>query len=313
VPRAEAAAGGEFSLIRRYFSSLDSGDGVLLGVGDDAAELALPAGSNLLISTDTQLEGRHFPAGAAPDQVAFRAVAAAASDLAAMGAAPLAMTLALSIPDAGADLLAGLERGVREAAQRFGLPLVGGDTVRGSLALTVTVLGHCAPGTALRRDGARPGDQLCLSGPVGAAAAGLAVLQGELAVADNVLRDSLLQAFWRPLPQLALGQRLRGVATAAIDVSDGLLADAGHIAAASGVRLHIDVDRLPLAAALREAVDREQALRWALSGGDDYQLCFTLPAEAALPEGCVAIGVAGAGQGVAVSEAFADLAGFEHF
>lgn len=312
MPPADNSGGGEFALIRRYFSSLDRGDAVLLGVGDDAAELTVPAGHSLLVSTDTQLEGRHFPPASPPALVAYRAVAAAVSDLAAMGADPLGMTLSLALPDPSPDRLAGYRVGLAEAVQGFSLPLLGGDTVRGASALTITVLGACPVGMSLRRDGARPGDLLCLSGPTGAAAAGLALLQDELKVAQE-LQAPLLEAFWRPSACLALGRSLRNEATAAIDISDGLFADAGHIAAASGVRVFIEAERLPLTAALRAAVDREQALRWALTGGDDYQLCFTLPKDRRVPKGCTVIGRVDAGEGVCCSEEIAGLHGYEHF
>ncbi|MBM70901.1 MAG: thiamine-phosphate kinase [Haliea sp.] len=302
----------EFSLIARYFSSLGAGPAVVLGVGDDCALLQLAPGERLATSVDTALEGVHFPADSLPEDVAYRAVAAAASDLAAMGARPLGMTLALTLPAADELWLHSFSQGLAAAASELSLPLVGGDTTRGPLTITVQVLGALPPGRALTRDAARPGDSLYVSGTLGDAAAGLAVLQGryrpELEVAEY-----LEGRFFRPTARLQLGASLLHDATAAIDLSDGLLADAGHIAAASGVQLRIDAHALPLSAALQAHPDRAQALAWALAGGDDYELCFCLPAGASPPAGCTRIGEVAAGAGV-VCPGFEHLAtGYRHF
>jgi thiamine-monophosphate kinase len=263
------------------------------------------------VSTDTSAEGVHFPVASCPAAVAYRAVAAAVSDLAAMGAGPLAMTLAISLPEARAAWLDALRAGLREAVHAFSLPLVGGDTTRGPLALTVTVLGCVPAGTALRRDAARPGDRLCVSGTLGDSAAGLASLRGELE--ESAALAALRERFWRPQPRLDLGRDLRGVAGAAIDVSDGLLADAAHLAAASGVRLEVRADALPLSPALRSAVSHAQAREWALSGGEDYELCFTLPPGAPLPAGCSVIGSVEAGSGVGCDLPPGGAGGYRHF
>lgn len=312
VPPADKSGGGEFALIRRFFSDLGEGPAVRLGPGDDAAVLQLPAGDELVVSTDSQLADVHFPGDASASKIAYRAVATAASDLAAMGARPLGMTLALSLPDSADNWLPGCREGLARAAIDFALPLVGGDTTRGPLALTITVLGACAAGTALQRSGALVGDQVCVSGFLGDAAAGLALLQDRLN-AELEPRDCLLERFWRPQPALPLGQALLGIATSAIDVSDGLLADAAHIARASGVQICIESEKLPLSPALLAAAGREQALRWALTGGDDYVLCFTLGSGIDPPPGCAVIGRVETGSGLLLDGAPAVGEGFNHF
>jgi thiamine-monophosphate kinase len=303
--------GGEFRLIADYFSGLDGGAGVVLGGGDDAALLALEAGRELVVSTDNSAEGVHFPVGADPALAAYRAVAAAVSDLAAMGATPLAMTLNLSLPAADPQWLAACRRGLGRAVEAFDLPLVGGDLSRGALIFGVQVLGTVPAGSALTRGGAREGDRVCVSGSLGDAAAGLALLQARLAAGEQQ-RKRFLAAFWEPVPQLALGDALRAAATAAIDVSDGLLADVGHIADRSGVAITIDSARLPVSRELLDCVGRDRALQWALAGGEDYALCFTLPRGIALPEGCTWVGLVEAGTGVYCDVACGD-AGYRHF
>lgn len=310
MPDAETGA-DEFALISRHFQGLDAGPAVILGNGDDAALVALATGEELAVSVDTMVEGVHFPAGSAAQQVAYRAVAAAASDLAAMAARPLAMTCALTLPSAEEPWLADFRRGLADACREFALPLIGGDLTRGALTVSIQVLGGVPAAAALRRQGASPGDRLCVSGPLGDAAAGLALIHGRLSVVGEA-GAALEKGFWRPPVDLALGLSLRGLASAAIDVSDGLLADAGHIANASGVRLCIDSERLPLSPALRSAVPREQALAWALAGGEDYVLCFTLPPSFALPDGCFCIGSVEEGRGVSCDRKV-QAPGYRHF
>ena len=275
---------GEFALIRQYFAAAACAaptSGVARGIGDDCALLQqLPPGEQLAVSTDSQVAGVHFPLQHDPFLLAQRVLAAAASDLAAMGAAPLGFTLALTLPAADPAWLEGFARGLDVMARTCDLALIGGDTTRGPLNINVTVFGRLPAGRALLRSGARPGDLLCIGGPTGEAAAALPLVLGERA-AHGAADRQLLARYWTPTPQLALGQALRGLASAALDVSDGLLADCGHIAEESGVALVIDAARVPLTAALREAAG-ERALHLALSGGDDYVLAFTLPA-AALP------------------------------
>ena len=302
----------EFELIYRYFSSLGRGDAVELGVGDDCAILALEPGERLAISVDTVVADVHFPADAFPEDVGYRAVAVAASDLAAMGARPIGMTLALTLPEADDFWLHAFSEGLAAAVSSFGLPLVGGDTTRGPLSAAIQVLGALPPAGGLLRGGARVGDEVFVSGTLGDAAAGLAVLNGEWQTAPNH-GEYLFGRFYRPDPRLALGQALLNRASSAIDVSDGLLADASHIAAASDVRIEIDCATLPLSPALQAHPDQEVAIAWALSGGDDYELLFTLPAQAELPQGCTVIGEVVQGEGIDCPGAPGGLSGYEHF
>ncbi|MEM1112065.1 MAG: thiamine-phosphate kinase [Pseudomonadota bacterium] len=302
----------EFDLINRYFAALGKGPAVRLGVGDDAALLALPADYELVVSVDTLVEAVHFPAEAFPEEIAYRAVSVAASDLAAMGAEPLGMTLSLTLPEADDFWLHSFSEGLAGAANDLSLPLIGGDTTRGPLTIAVQVLGCVPAGSALTRQGARCGDRLCVSGPLGDGAAALALQQDQLVVPAEQ-GEYLWQRFYRPDIPLELGQQLRGLASAAIDISDGLLADAGHIAAASGVAIHIDPERIPLSTALATMVDRQRALGWALTGGDDYQLCFTLPGDAVPPAGCSTLGEVREGAGVHCPVTIDKPAGYQHF
>lgn len=265
----------EFELIRQVFREADytkPGGAVVRSIGDDCALLNIAAGEQLAVSTDSLLEAVHFPVGADGFLLGQRALAVAVSDLAAMGASPLAFTLALSLPQADVDWLRELSRGLQAMSQQSEIPLVGGDTTRGPLNIGVTVMGTVPAGQALLRSGAKPGQQLWVSGPLGAAAAALQVLQD-----DKSDYPGLLAAYWSPQPQLELGQWLRGKGGAALDVSDGLLADAGHMAAESAVRLVIERELVPVHPQAL-ALSPEQALEWALSGGDDYQLVFSLSA-----------------------------------
>jgi len=270
---------GEFELIRRYFAEAGcarSGPGVALGIGDDCALLELAPGEQLAVSTDSLVAGVHFPDPCDPFLLAQRALACAASDLAAMGAAPLGFTLALSLPAAEADWLAGFAAGLERMAAACALRLIGGDTTRGPLNINITVFGRLPAGQALLRSGAKPGDLLCVGGCLGDAAAALPYVLGQRPAAAAEAQ-ALLARYWTPAPQLALGQALRGRASAAQDISDGLLADCGHVAAASAVALVVELDRLPLSPALRALETPEEARRCALAGGDDYLLLFCLP------------------------------------
>ena len=304
---------GEFELIYRYFSAFGRGGAVELGVGDDCAILKAEPGERIVTSVDTMVAGRHFPEHAFPEDIGYRAVAAATSDLAAMGARPLGMTLALTLPEADDLWLHAFSEGVGQASEAFDLPLVGGDTTRGLLTISVQVLGAVPAGAALLRGGARPGDRVCVSGTLGDAAAGLALENGELVVEPDEA-EYLSSRFHRPTPRLTLGQELLGRASSCIDISDGLLADAGHVASASGVAIRIEADSLPLSPVLLGLADRPQSLRWALAGGDDYELCFTLPGEEPVPAGCCVIGAVSAGEGVSCDIPPGDgSTGFQHF
>ena len=271
---------GEFELIRHFFAAApcaQGGDGVALGIGDDCALLALPAGQQLAVSTDTLVAGVHFPDPADPLLLGQRALAVAASDLAAMGASPLGFTLALTLPSVAEGWLQPFAEGLNRMARQCGLSLIGGDTTRGPLSLTVTVFGAVPAGQALLRSGAQPGDLLCVGGVLGDAAGALPLVLGQ-AQADAAIAEPLLAHYWSPPPQFGLGQALRGKATAAMDISDGLLADCGHIASASGVALALELDALPLSNALVGLLGRDAAHTAALTGGDDYVLVFSLPA-----------------------------------
>ena len=303
---------GEFDLIEGYFAHIGASTSVRLGVGDDAAVLELPAGHVHLVSTDTAVSDVHFLPDAPPYVIAYRAIMAAASDLAAMGAKPEAMLLALTLPEASPDWLASFAQGVRGASEHTALPLIGGDTTRGPLTVTVTVLGSAPIGCYLTRSGAQPGDRLCVSGTLGDAAAGLFLLNVDntsISAADAVF---LCERFTQPTPRLALGQTLNGIATSAIDVSDGLLADAGHLARLSSVGLTIDPDAIPISVALSAYPDAAQARKWALQGGDDYELLFTLPDRATLPDDCTEIGRVITGSGIRC-DGVVDMKGYDHF
>jgi thiamine-monophosphate kinase len=302
----------EFELIYRYFAGLGRGEAVELGVGDDCAIVRLEDGERLVTSIDTLVEGVHFFPDTFPEDVGYRAVAVALSDLAAMGARPLGMTLALTLPEVDDLWLHAFSQGVGQASAQYGLPLVGGDTTAGPLTLSVSVFGAVPSGQALLRSGARTGDRVCVSGPLGDAAAAVACLQG-LWQPDVEDAEYLLQQLYRPTIPLALGRRLLGVASAAIDISDGLLADAGHVARASGVRLNIDPQLLPLSPALAGLEDRESVQRWALAGGDDYQLLFTLPPGLPVPAGATRIGAVVEGEGVDCGMPIDFPPGYQHF
>lgn len=271
----------EFRLIDRIRErTAQPRDDVRLGIGDDAALLAVPAGQELAVAIDTLVEGVHFPQGTAPADIGWKALAVNLSDLAAMGATPAWALLALTLPgtlaaDARKAFVDGLADGFAALARPQRLALVGGDTTRGPLALSVAVHGFVPAGEALTRAGARPGDAVLVTGTLGDAAAGLQVLRDRR---DVPQRDALLTRLHRPAPRLAAGLALRGRARACIDVSDGLLADLGHVCTASGVGAEIEAALLPRSPALLGAFDAAAARDFALAGGDDYELCFTVPA-----------------------------------
>jgi thiamine-monophosphate kinase len=263
----------EFDIIRRYFTRPVKR--ALLGVGDDCALIAPQGGMVLAVSTDMLVEGRHFFAGAAAAGLGHKALAVNLSDLAAMGAAPRYATLALALPDADETWLAQFTQGFFTLADAFGVELVGGDTTRGPRNISITVMGEVPADQALRRDGAVAGDDLWLSGSTGDAALALAHLQGRARLADAALAHCL-QRLHSPLPRVALGLALRGLATSAIDVSDGLAADVGHVAERSGVAIEVRFAELPRSPALEVCVNESLAQECLLSGGDDYELAFTV-------------------------------------
>jgi len=270
----------EFRLIERIRElTAQPRDDVRLGIGDDAAVLAVPSGQELAVAIDTLVDGVHFPRGTAPVDIGWKALAVNLSDLAAMGASPAWALLALTLPDADPVFVEGFAEGFARLAQPHRLALVGGDTTRGPLSISVAVHGFVPPGQALTRAGARVGDLVLVTGTLGDAAAGLHALQRPMREDDSraSLRDFLIARLNRPTPRLAAGTALRGQATACIDISDGLLADLGHICSASGVGAEIDAALLPRSSALLDLYDEASALHFALSGGDDYELCFTVP------------------------------------
>lgn len=267
----------EFELIRKYFACQPlARQDVILGIGDDAAVLEVPAGQQLVVSTDMLVAGVHFPENTAPEAIGHKALAVNLSDLAAMGATPAWFTLNLSLPQVDPAWLEGFSRGLFALAGTYNVQLVGGDTARGPLSIGIQICGLVPNGQALTRAGARPGDRVYVTGTLGDAALGLLCAQGRLDLPE-AQRAQVLERLNRPLPRVAAGERLRGLAAACIDISDGVNADLGHILEASGVGARIEVRRLPVSPAYTEAF---AMLGWApaLAHGDDYELCFTIPA-----------------------------------
>jgi len=322
VSEAGNSALGEFEIIARYFNWPIADPDVLLGPGDDAA-LVSPS-ETLAVAADTLVSGVHFLADMAPVRLGHRILAVNLSDMAAMGARPRWFTLALTLERSDPGWIAEFSSGLRASAEAFNVELIGGDVTAGPLCLSVQMIGDVPRAVALRRDGARTGDAVFVTGTLGDAAAGL-----ELARQD---RDGgrhggwLIDRYEIPEPRVAAGMALRGIATAAIDISDGLLRDLDRVCLASGCAAELDVARLPLSAALLDFETREQAWQRALHGGDDYELCFTAPAAAEpqlrerLGEVAVAItriGECRAGQGVSCTLAGrpfdAPIGGYEHF
>ena len=263
----------EFELIRRYFTH--RARGAVLGVGDDAALLRVRRGMQLAVSADMLVAGRHFDPAADPRRLGHKALAVNLSDMAAMGATPRWVTLALALPVADARWLAAFARGFMDLARRHQVDLVGGDTTQGPLNICVQVMGEVPAGMALRRDGARIGDDVWISGTPGDAALALAIDCGECRALPPRDRSYVRARLDAPTPRLSLGVALRGVARSAIDVSDGLVADLGHICEQSGVAARVELARLPRSPAMQRFRPHGVADQAALTGGDDYELCFT--------------------------------------
>jgi thiamine-monophosphate kinase len=271
------AALGEFELIDRFFRRPTRH--TALGIGDDAALIAPTPGRELAVSVDMLVAGRHFFADVDPEALGHKTLAVNLSDLAAMGATPRWALLAGALPEADPDWIAAFARGFLGLADAYGVDLVGGDTTRGPLNLCVTILGEVPAGEALRRSSARPGDAVYVSGKLGDAALALAHHRGRIAL-DRSEVEQCDAAMLRPAPRIALGERLRGIASAAIDLSDGLTGDLGHILDASGVGARIELAAIPRSAAIDRRLpssERSLALECLLAGGDDYELCFTAP------------------------------------
>jgi len=262
----------EFRLIKQYFTH--AAPHTLLGVGDDAALVRPARGQVLAVAADMLVGGRHFFMDADPESVGHKALAVNLSDMAAMGARPRWATLGVALPGADAGWVAAMSRGFMRLARRHGVDLIGGDTTRGPLNLCVQIIGEVPAGRALRRDGARPGDDVWVSGTLGDAALAVAARGGKIRLKPAERRLLQRRLDW-PQPRVALGLALRGVARSAIDVSDGLVADLGHICEGSRVAAVVARDRLPLSPLLRRLLERRAALAAVLGGGDDYELCFT--------------------------------------
>lgn len=269
---------GEFSLIARYFDRVRSSRrDVETGIGDDCALLSVAEKQLLAISTDTLVSGIHFLADIDPRDLGYKALAVNLSDLAAMGADPAWLTLAITLPEVDESWLEAFSDSLFEQLDYYDMQLIGGDTTRGPLSLTLGIHGLVPAGRALKRSGARPGDWIYVTGTPGDSAAGLAILQNRLSVADAAQADYLLNRHLRPRPRVLHGQALRDLASSAIDLSDGLISDLGHILKASDCGARITLESLPYSDAMLANVDPQQALHWALSGGEDYELCFTVP------------------------------------
>jgi thiamine-monophosphate kinase len=276
MPRAPERL-DEFELIRRYFlRAADTTNGVALGIGDDAALLEVPTGEQLVAAVDTLVAGRHFLPATPARSIGHRALAVNLSDMAAMGATPRWATLALTLPQADPQWLQDFAAGFLALAERHDVALVGGDTTRGPLTISVQIMGTVPAGGALRRDAARAGDLLVVSGTLGDAGAGLKFAQESPRPSDKALQF-LIERFDFPTPRVQLGVAARGLANAAMDISDGLVGDLPKILDASHLAAVVDVERLPVSSALRAVVAEEEARELALGAGDDYELLLCLP------------------------------------
>jgi thiamine-monophosphate kinase len=271
-------ANSEFDLIGRYFTALTpTRPDVPLGIGDDAALVSPPQGQQLAVSVDTLVSGVHFLPSVTPQALGHKALAVNLSDLAAMGAEPAWAMLALTLPEADEAWLEGFAEGFAALAKSYGVSLIGGDTTRGPLSLTVQVQGFVPEGLALRRSGARLGDVVYVTGCLGDAALGLQMLQSMTPRVAEV--EPLCRRLERPQPRIEAGLALRALATSAIDISDGLLADLGHILKASGVGARLLLEQIPLSREFTGWLQKSGDWSPALIGGDDYELCFTAPSE----------------------------------
>ena len=264
----------EFQLIQEYFASWQEvGPQPVLGIGDDAALVSIPQGKQLVVAADTIVEGRHFPATARPEQIASRALRVNLSDMAAMGARPLHYTLCLTLPQSKNDWLAAFAKNLRADSETFQCSLIGGDTTKGELCISLQMMGIVDTGKALVRSAAEAGHLIFVTGNLGDAAGFVAA-----DFSSEAEFEPLASKFWSPEPRIDFAQKSLDFIAACIDVSDGLLADLGHICAASGVSAEVAIDRVPVSTELRASFP-ERALELALTGGDDYELCFTAPAD----------------------------------
>lgn len=269
----------EFNLIAKYFTRpTPQAD---LGVGDDAALMRISAGHQLAVSTDMSVVGTHFFVDAAPYDIGWKSLAVNVSDMAAMGATPKWATLALALPEVNEAWLAEFSRGFFACADAFKVDLIGGDTTRGPLNISITIMGEVATGKALKRDGAKVGDDIWVSGSLGNAALALAVLQNRYTIdihwPNNEL-ENCLPCLHRPQPRVALGLALQAIATSCIDISDGLMADLGHLLKASNLGAELHIEKLPVSNYSAHHLHEAMIQQCVLTGGDDYELCFTAPA-----------------------------------
>ncbi len=283
----------EFNIIRQFFSSqkLQRQD-VMIGIGDDAAVITPPHDQQIVITTDTLVNDVHFPATTSAFDIGFKSLAVNLSDLAAMGATPAWITLALTLPTADETWLTDFSRGIFTLCADYQIQLIGGDLTRGPLAITIQAMGLIPRQQAILRSGAKVGDLIYVTHTLGDAACGLAFLQNKISIASVAQQEFVLARLNRPTPRVQIGNALRGIANAAIDISDGLLADLKHILTESKVGALLNVDRIPISAALAKSVSKEEALSFALHSGDDYELCFTVPKNKKnqIPAHCTCIG-----------------------
>jgi thiamine-monophosphate kinase len=265
-------ANGEFDLIARHFARPAAN--AVLGVGDDCALLNVTNGMDLAVSTDTMVSGTHFFPEVDPEHLGHKSLAVNLSDMAAMGAMPYWAMLAITVPSVDHAWLGAFAKGFFDLAEEFNVSLVGGDTTRGPLSLTVTIMGEVPAGAALRRSGAKAGNDIWVSGHIGDAALAVAHRHGRLKLEEADYNEAVMRLY-EPMPRVQLGQALRGLATAAIDISDGLLADLGHICRLSGVGATVELERIPLSAIAAKQVHSDAGRTAIVAGGDDYELCFT--------------------------------------
>lgn len=305
----------EFSLIDKFFKkSILQNSCSRLGIGDDCALLSIPTGCELAITTDTMVENVHFFSDAHPAQLGHKLLAVNLSDLAAMGAQPLAVTLALTLPQVCETWLREFSTGFLNLAREFNVDLIGGDTTKGALTLTVQAMGLIPTNSALKRSTAKNGDFIFMTDLLGEAGLGLKIKQGFASDAQNALLR-----FHAPIPRIEIGLALRGVASACIDISDGLVSDLGHILQQSGVGATLDYEQLPLSNAVKNYIQQTGDFQMPLVSGDDYELCFTVAPEnaARVPKNCTQIGIIETTQGLRLKRAgnieTLTIKGYEHF
>lgn len=306
----------EFDLINRYFNQKPTiHHSNLLGIGDDCALISVPSDQQLAVTTDTMVENVHFFADVDPELLGHKLLAVNLSDLAAMGALPFAVTLAITLPEINKTWLAAFSKGFFNLAECYNVDLIGGDTTSGPLTLTVQAFGQVPNGKALLRSSAKPGDLIYVTGEIGNAGLGLKIKQGYRC--QNP--ETMLNSFNKPQPRVELGIALRGIANACIDISDGLAADLGHILDKSKVGACLVWDQIPLSAEVKNYLLQNDDWQMPLRSGDDYELCFTVPAKLKddLPYGCICIGLIEQNPGLRIQKNGIlqpiEAKGFEHF